>query len=108
MPNTGPPETGQNSENNEKSPSFEAALARLEEIVHRLERGEITLDESLSAFKEGSDLVRLCLDRLSAAEKAVQQLMAGEGGGLALKNSDLNSDIENGAEEGQPRRSGTS
>jgi exodeoxyribonuclease VII small subunit len=40
----------------EATPSFETALSRLEEIVHRLERGEITLDESLSAFREGSDL----------------------------------------------------
>jgi exodeoxyribonuclease VII small subunit len=73
----------------EGSPSFETALNRLEEIVHRLERGEITLDESLSAFREGSELVRFCLDRLTTAEKAVQELMVGEDGGLSLKSSTL-------------------
>jgi exodeoxyribonuclease VII small subunit len=61
-------------------PSFEAALTRLEEIVARLERGEITLDESLSAFREGSDLVKLCLNRLAQAEATVEELMAGEDG----------------------------
>lgn len=60
--------------------SFETALARLEEIVTRLERGEITLDDSLSAFKEGSGLVRHCLTRLEAAEAAVQQLAEGSAG----------------------------
>lgn len=55
--------------------TFEAGLGRLEAIVTQLERGEITLDESLAAFKEGSALVRHCLARLEAAEAAVQQLV---------------------------------
>jgi exodeoxyribonuclease VII small subunit len=67
------------------APSFETALSRLEEIVHRLERGEISLDESLTAFREGSDLVKFCLDRLTAAEKAVQELVVGENGGLSVR-----------------------
>jgi exodeoxyribonuclease VII small subunit len=62
------------------APTFEAALARLEVIVSRLERGEITLDESLLAFQEGSDLVRFCLNRLTAAEAQVQRLVSGENG----------------------------
>lgn len=60
--------------------TFETALGRLESIVTRLERGEITLDESLSAYKEGSALVRHCLSRLEAAEAAVQQLVDGGAG----------------------------
>lgn len=67
--------------------SFEAALGRLEEIVAQLERGEITLDESLSAFKEGSGLVRACLERLNQAEATVQELMKGEGGLPALADA---------------------
>ncbi len=64
-------------------PSFEAALARLEEIVARLEAGQVTLDESLSAFREGSGLVRFCIERLTAAETAVRELVAGEAGPVA-------------------------
>lgn len=59
--------------------TFETALERLESIVTRLERGEITLDASLAAFREGSALVRHCLARLEAAEAAVQQLVDGGG-----------------------------
>ncbi len=59
-------------------PTFEAALNRLEEIVSRLERGEITLDESLSAFQEGTGLVRLCMERINAAETAVRKLTKGD------------------------------
>jgi exodeoxyribonuclease VII small subunit len=73
-----------------ETPTFEAALSRLEDIVSRLERGEITLDESLSAFQEGSRLVRFCLERLSAAEAQVQKLMGGENGPV-LKPADLDS-----------------
>jgi exodeoxyribonuclease VII small subunit len=67
------------------APSFETALSRLEEIVHRLERGEISLDESLTAFREGSDLVKFCLERLTAAEKAVQELVVGDNGALSTR-----------------------
>lgn len=66
---------------------FEAALGRLEEIVTRLERGDITLDESLSAFQEGSGLVRYCLDRLNQAETTVQELMKGEAGAPAVREA---------------------
>lgn len=79
--------------------SFETALARLEEIVTRLERGEITLDDSLSAFKEGSGLVRLCLTRLEAAEVAVQQLAEGSAGD-SLKPFDAASQAGAGGEPG--------
>jgi exodeoxyribonuclease VII small subunit len=82
-------ETGRSPVPEGERPSFETALHRLEEIVHRLERGEITLDESLSAFREGSELVRFCLERLTAAEKAVQQLMVADNGALALKTASL-------------------
>jgi exodeoxyribonuclease VII small subunit len=82
-------ETGRSPALEGERPSFETALHRLEEIVHRLERGEITLDESLAAFREGSDLVRFCLERLTAAEKAVQELMVADNGSLALKTARL-------------------
>lgn len=88
-----PPRSGSRSDNAASSTppsppvSFEAALGRLEEIVTRLERGEITLDESLSAFKEGSGLVRFCMERLSQAEATVQELIKGEAGLPALADA---------------------
>ena len=44
----------------EKKRSFEESMARLEEIVTQLEKGEAPLEESLKLFEEGTGLVRLC------------------------------------------------
>lgn len=53
---------------------FESALRRLEEVVERLEQGETALEESLRTFEEGVRLVRLCSDRLRAAEVRLHEL----------------------------------
>ncbi|MBI1929862.1 exodeoxyribonuclease VII small subunit [Candidatus Poribacteria bacterium] len=56
--------------------SFEKTLAKLEEVVDRLEGGTaLTLDESLQAFEEGIRLARLCRQKLDKAELRVQQLI---------------------------------
>jgi len=54
--------------------TFEAALERLEEIVSKLERGDCTLDESLTLFEEGSRLRTLCAERLQTAADKVADL----------------------------------
>lgn len=58
--------------------TFEQQMARLEEIVRRLESGEATLDESLKLFEEGSRLMRKCNAALDAAEQKVTVLLGGE------------------------------
>ena len=64
-----------------KDPGFEEALARLEEIVRKLEGGETPLDESLGLFEEGVKLVSLCGDKLDEAERKITLLTKnGEGG----------------------------
>jgi len=60
---------------------FESALARLEEIVDRLERGDLPLEEALAAFEEGVGLSRRCAGELSSAERRIEVLMEGEDGG---------------------------
>ena len=60
----------------EKELSFEQALARLGEIVSKLENGSAPLDESLAMFGEGTALVRLCNEKLEKAEKQVKLLTA--------------------------------
>ncbi|MBW2147673.1 MAG: exodeoxyribonuclease VII small subunit [Deltaproteobacteria bacterium] len=55
--------------------SFEEALEKLEAIVHQMDRGELTLDESLKAFEEGVRLSRLCISMLDEAEAKVEALM---------------------------------
>ena len=54
--------------------SFEAALKRLNEIVRHLEQGDMPLEDSLVLFEEGAGLVRLCNERLEAAEQKVRIL----------------------------------
>jgi exodeoxyribonuclease VII small subunit len=55
---------------------FEATLAQLEELVARLESGELPLDEALRAFEQGVRMTRECQTALTAAQQKVQQLIA--------------------------------
>src|SRR5215472_16791206 len=59
-----------------EGPTFEVAIKRLNEIVATLERGEQPLEESLRLFEEGVKLSRVSQQRLDAAEKRVEQLLA--------------------------------
>ena len=53
---------------------FEGALARLEAVVGRLEEGDLTLEEALSAFEEGVRLTRQCAEQLQVAERRIEVL----------------------------------
>lgn len=53
---------------------FEKALAELEEIVARLEAGDLTLEESLALFERGQLLADYCNEQLEAATLRVEQL----------------------------------
>jgi exodeoxyribonuclease VII small subunit len=57
---------------------FEEALGRLEDIVKKMEAGEMTLEESLKAFEEGIKLARLCSRKLDEAERRVEILLKQE------------------------------
>jgi exodeoxyribonuclease VII small subunit len=61
-------------------PQFEAAMARLEEIVHALEAGNLSLEESLRVFEEGTALLRHCTRRLEEAERRIEVLLQDESG----------------------------
>ncbi len=63
--------------------NFEAALARLETMVARLESGELTLAESLRTFEEGVSLSRQCAERLDQAEARIELLIRTADGELA-------------------------
>src|SRR5512137_3164445 len=63
-----------------QEPSFETALARLEEIVHELEEADLPLERSLAVFEEGVRLSRLLHQRLGEAERKVEILLRNEDG----------------------------
>ena len=65
-----------------KGPTFEQRLARLEEIVAKLESGNVGLDESLRLYAEGADLLKACRKTLGEAEKKITQLTETAGGDL--------------------------
>jgi exodeoxyribonuclease VII small subunit len=54
---------------------FETALHKLEEVVKRLEGGELSLDDSLKAFEEGVKHAAFCARKLNEAEKRVELLL---------------------------------
>lgn len=56
--------------------TFEQATARLGKIVDELERGDLSLERSLELFEEGVRLARVAEERITSAEKRVEELLA--------------------------------
>ncbi|MCF2596499.1 exodeoxyribonuclease VII small subunit [Pseudoflavonifractor phocaeensis] len=63
-----------------KKMDFEGSMARLEEIVCLLERGDAPLEQAMTLFEEGAKLLRECTKQLDQAEQKVTLLTAGEDG----------------------------
>ena len=66
------------------APTFESALKQLEEIVQRLEKGELALEESLKLYEDGVRLSRLCHAKLEEAEGKIEMLMKNARGELMV------------------------
>lgn len=64
---------------------FESALEELEQVVEQLESGELSLEDSLSAFEKGVGLVRFCNQKLNDVEKKIEMLVKDKEGKLQLK-----------------------
>jgi exodeoxyribonuclease VII small subunit len=62
------------------SMSFEQALKALEEVVRRLEGGEVPLDESIDLYERGELLRKHCQARLDAAQARIEKIVAGPDG----------------------------
>jgi exodeoxyribonuclease VII small subunit len=62
------------------APDFESALKRLEDIVKKLETGELALDSALELFEEGIKLSRFCHTKLEQAERRVDILLKNDSG----------------------------
>jgi exodeoxyribonuclease VII small subunit len=70
-----------------KAATFEAALKRLEEIVHQLEGDAVSLDRSVELFQEGRDLARRCESMLKTAQETIDAAVAGTAPAAAAKAS---------------------
>ncbi|MGD0889331.1 MAG: exodeoxyribonuclease VII small subunit [Acidobacteriaceae bacterium] len=67
--------------------NFEEQLTQLETVVERLERGDLSLDESVRLFEDGMKLSGACKKELEQAEGRIQVLVEGKGG--KMKPTDL-------------------
>ncbi|MEE1151313.1 MAG: exodeoxyribonuclease VII small subunit [Methanobrevibacter sp.] len=66
--------------------SFEESLEKLEEIVNRLENGDVPLDDAIDEFNKAMQLVKVCNDKLNSAEEAIAKIVQ-ENGELIEFNS---------------------
>ncbi|MBN1572104.1 MAG: exodeoxyribonuclease VII small subunit [Deltaproteobacteria bacterium] len=64
---------------------FDAGLEKLEEIVERLDAGELNLEESLSTFEEGMKLIKALTKKLEEAEKRIDILKKGGDGQIKIE-----------------------
>jgi exodeoxyribonuclease VII small subunit len=62
----------------EPAQTYEAAAARVEEIIRRLDSGEASLNETLELVKEGKSLIELCAQELAAVGDALEELRLDE------------------------------
>ena len=73
------------AEKADKAPSFEKALARLEEIAAEMESGELGLEKMVAAFEEGQKLVKLCSSKLNEVEKKIEMLVKNSDGSVGTE-----------------------
>jgi exodeoxyribonuclease VII small subunit len=65
--------------------SFEEALAELEQIVRRLEGGQVKLDEAIQSYERGSQLKRHCETKLNEAQQRVDRIVIGPEGAINVE-----------------------
>ncbi|MFM9903581.1 MAG: exodeoxyribonuclease VII small subunit [Pyrinomonadaceae bacterium] len=68
--------------------SFEKSLADLEQIVTKLEDGDLPLEESLKLFEKGINISRVCRERLANAERRIEVLMKSADGEIGVEKFD--------------------
>lgn len=71
----------------EKDVSFEEALNELEQIAEKLERGQLTLEDSIKAYERGMDLKKICTERLKEAEGKIEFLAKSPDGKIVKENA---------------------
>jgi exodeoxyribonuclease VII small subunit len=69
--------------------SFEDALAELEQIVRRLEAGQVKLDEAIRCYERGARLKRYCEEKLDEAQQRVDRIVVGPDGAITARPENL-------------------
>jgi exodeoxyribonuclease VII small subunit len=69
--------------------SFEDALAELEQIVRRLEAGQVKLDDAIRSYERGAQLKRHCEQKLNEAQQRVDRIVIGADGAVSAAPAKL-------------------
>jgi exodeoxyribonuclease VII small subunit len=77
-----------------KKPDFERSLARLEEVVRRLESPQLALDDAMKLFEEGVELSRECQKQLEEAEGRVEILLKKADGKMIAEPFEIENETE--------------
>jgi exodeoxyribonuclease VII small subunit len=93
------PATSPRDASSEAELPFEAALEKLEQVVDRLEQGDLELEESLVAFEDGVRLTRRCASQLEDAEQRIEVLMREGGKWLARPFADAPGEADEDLDE---------
>ncbi|MBI5374476.1 MAG: exodeoxyribonuclease VII small subunit [Candidatus Schekmanbacteria bacterium] len=75
-----------------KKNSFEESFSKLEEIVKKLEEGNISLEESVALFQEGIKLNKICNAKLEEAEKKIEILLKDADGNITYAPFEVKED----------------
>ena len=78
-----------------KTPSFEQALAELEELVQAMENGDLSVEQLMDNYAKGVELAKFCMTSLDRAEKAMDVVLKEKGGAV----EELRLEIEGDARE---------
>lgn len=69
-----------------KSLSFENAVSKLEDIINRLENGDVSLEESIKIYSQGIELKDHCLTKLNEAEEKVEKIIIKKDGSSEIED----------------------
>ena len=72
-----------------KAMNFEDALVALEEIVQKLDSGQVSLEDSIDIYSRGTQLKRHCEAKLNSAKERVDKIVVGSGGGVSTEPADI-------------------
>jgi len=71
-----------------KKQTFEEAIKRLEELVSKLEGGNVPLDDMLKLYEEGAQLIKYCLNKLEQAENKIKLLSGTDASNFKIEPQD--------------------
>jgi len=80
--------------------SFEQAIEQLEQLIEKIESGEVGLEQAIEHYEQGTHLIKRCRSILDSAEKRIAELTESETGELTVEPGQGGEDAAGGSEQG--------